>query len=94
MSRKRVRATVHGRVQRVAFREYTRREAERLGVSGWVENQFDGTVAVLSEGEDAQVDTLVAWLSIGSPYAHVTRVEWHEEEPQGECGPFSIRFSS
>jgi acylphosphatase len=59
-----------------------------------VENQFDGTVAVLSEGEDAQVDTLVAWLSIGSPYAQVTRVEWHEEEPQGECGPFSIRFSS
>ena len=93
MSRKRVRATVHGRVQGVAFREYTRREAERLGVSGWVENQSDGTVMVVCEGEDTRVDALVAWLSIGSPHALVQRVEWHEEEPKGETGSFAIRIS-
>jgi len=94
MSRKRVRATVHGRVQGVAFREYTRREAARLGVSGWVQNQHDGTVAVLCEGEAARVDALVAWLSVGSPYAFVTRVDWNEEEPLGETGPLVIRYSS
>jgi len=94
MSRKRVEAIVHGRVQGVAFREYTRREAERLGVSGWVKNQLDGTVAVLCEGEEAQVDALMAWLSIGSPYARVTQVDRFEEEPQGETGPFAVRFSS
>jgi acylphosphatase len=94
MGQKRVRATVHGRVQGVAFREYTRREAERLGVFGWVKNQLDGTVAVLCEGEDVQVDALVGWLSTGSPYALVTRVERQEEEAQGERGPFTIRFSS
>jgi len=92
MSRKRVRATVHGRVQGVAFREYTRREAARLGVSGWVQNQLDGTVLVLCEGEEAQVDTLVAWLSVGSPYALVTRVDCRDEEPQGETGPLVIRY--
>jgi acylphosphatase len=94
MTRKRVRATVHGRVQGVAFRQYTRREAERLGVSGWVKNQSDGTVAVVCEGEDSIVDALVAWLSIGSPHALVQRVECHEEEPQGEAGSFTIRISS
>ena len=94
MSRKRVRAMVHGRVQRVAFRECTRQEAARLGVSGWVCNQPDGTVAVCCEGEETQVDALVAWLSVGSPYAIVTRVDWNEEEPQGETGPFVIRYSS
>lgn len=93
MSRKRVRATVHGRVQGVAFREYTRREAARLGVSGWVQNQVDGTVLVLCEGEEAQVDALVAWLAKGSPYAVVTRVDWREEEPQGETGPLVIRYA-
>lgn len=92
MNRKRIRATVYGRVQRVAFREYTRQEAARLGVSGWVKNQADGTVAVLCEGEVAQVDALVAWLSIGSPYAIVSRVECFEEEPQGETGPLVIRY--
>lgn len=94
MSRKRVRAIVHGRVQRVAFREYTRRQAAQLGVSGWVSNQADGTVLVLCEGEAAQVDALVAWLSIGSPYAVVTQVDWHDEEPQGETGPLTIRYAS
>lgn len=94
MSRKRVGATVHGRVQGVVFREYTRQEAERLGVSGWVKNQSDGTVVVVCEGEDTSVDALVAWLSIGSPHALVQRVEWHEEEPQGETGSFAIRISS
>ena len=93
-SRKRVHATVHGRVQGVAFREYTRREAERLGVSGWVKNQRDGTVAVLCEGEKNQIGALVAWLSKGSPYALVTGVDWHEEEPQGETGPFVLRYCS
>lgn len=93
MSRKRVVATVHGRVQGVAFREYTRQEAERLGVSGWVKNQSNDTVVVVCEGDGARVDALVAWLSIGSPHALVQRVEWHEEEPQGETGSFVIRIS-
>lgn len=92
MSQKRIRATVHGRVQRVAFREFTRQEAARLGVSGWVKNQVDGTVAVVCEGEAAQVDALVAWLSVGSPYAIVSRVECEEEEPQGDTGPLVIRY--
>ncbi|NLX17880.1 MAG: acylphosphatase [Desulfobulbus sp.] len=92
MNRKRVSAVVHGRVQRVAFREYTMREANLLGLSGWVMNQADGTVAVLCEGEAARVDALVSWLSVGSPFAIVSRVECIEEEPQGEDGAFVIRY--
>lgn len=92
MTRKRIRATVHGRVQRVAFREYTRQQAEHLGVSGWVQNQADGTVVVLCEGEAAQVEALVAWLSVGSPYALVEQVSVSEELPQGATGPLVIRY--
>ena len=94
MSRKRVRATVRGRVQGVAFREYTRRQAVRLGLSGTVQNQPDGSVVVLCEGNAAAVDELVAWFAVGSPYAKVTGVDHREEEPQGETGPFVIRFLS
>lgn len=94
MKRKRVHAIVRGRVQGVAFREYTRREAERLGVSGWVRNRSDGTVEVVCEGDAASVDELVAWLATGSPYALVTHVTLNEDGPQGETAPFAIRFSS
>lgn len=92
MERKRIRARVHGRVQRVAFREYTRREATQLGLSGWVRNRDDGTVEVLVEGPPERVDRLLSWLTIGSPLAQVTGVDYSEEYPQNETGPFVLRF--
>lgn len=50
--------------QRVAFRD-TRREAERLGLSGWVRNLPDGTVEVVFEGAPEKVDLLLSWLAVG-----------------------------
>lgn len=91
MSQKRIHARVHGRVQGVAFREYTRREATRLGLSGWVRNLPDGTVEVMFEGAAVGTEALLAWLATGSPFSHVTRVEHNEEPPRGEAGPFFIR---
>ena len=40
----RVDITVRGRVQGVAFRWYTVRQAQGLGLVGWVRNQPDGSV--------------------------------------------------
>lgn len=92
MSCKRIRARVHGRVQGVAFREYTRREAARLGLSGWVRNLPDGAVETVFEGPAGQVEALRAWLGTGSPHARVERVDAVEEEPLGETGAFIIQF--
>jgi len=87
-----MRARVHGRVQRVAFREYTRRAATDLQLHGWVRNCADGTVEVLAEGQAEQVDQLLSWLHVGSPFSLVTKVDYNEESPQGIIGPFEIRF--
>lgn len=87
-----IRAKVHGRVQRVGFREYTRRAAMDLHLHGWVGNCPDGTVDVLAEGEAAQIDALLSWLHEGSPFSQVTRVDYNEESPLGITGPFEIRF--
>jgi acylphosphatase len=91
MDHKRVYARVSGKVQGVAFREYTRREAARLGLSGWVGNLPDGTVEVMFEGPEEQTAVLLAWLASGSPFAVVTRIESYEETLLGETGPFIIR---
>ena len=48
----RVRAVVAGRVQGVWFRESCRREAERLGVTGWVRNRADGSVEIEAQGPE------------------------------------------
>ncbi len=91
---KRVYARVYGRqgAGRVAFREYTRREVARLGLSGWVGNLPDGTVGVMFEGAEAHTGVLLSWLTTGSPFSVVTKVESNEEPPSGEkTSPFLIR---
>ena len=80
------RFTVHGRVQGVFFRDSTRREAERLGLSGHAINQPDGTVEVLAAGPVHALDELERWLHKGPPMARVTRVDVvsaADEKPSG-----------
>lgn len=67
--------TVHGRVQGVWFRESTRREALRLGISGHAINLPDGNVEVLAVGSRAALLELERWLHVGPPVARVTRVD-------------------
>lgn len=87
----RMTATVHGRVQGVGFRAFTQEEATRLGLVGWVANQWDGSVLVVAEGPDAALQRLVDWLHRGSPAAHVERVDvtWHAAE--GGLRGFAVR---
>ena len=83
---------VHGRVQGVAFRHYTRLRAHELGVTGWVKNLPDGSVAGVLEGEKTAVLALVDLLHDGPPAAYVERVETRREEYGGEYGDFRIVF--
>ncbi len=91
---KRIHAYVYGRVQGVAFREYTRREATALGLKGWVRNRTNGSVETVAEGRAFQVELFVKWLGTGSPYAEVRKVECLEEHYTSEETSFHIRFSS
>lgn len=67
--------TVHGRVQGVWFRDSTRREAERLSITGYAINLPDGNVEVLAWGTPESLRELEAWLQQGPPLARVSRVE-------------------
>ena len=65
---------VSGRVQGVWFRESTRREAQRLGLTGYAKNLPDGRVEVLGCGDPGALDQLEAWLHQGPPMAEVSQV--------------------
>ena len=56
------------------------REAERLGVTGWVRNRRDGTVEAVVAGGAAAVTEIVQWAHRGPPAAQVTRVVVAEED--------------
>lgn len=68
-------ATVHGRVQGVSFRWYTREQADRLGLVGWIRNQADGTVRLEVQGPADAVEALLEWVGHGPPAAHVSGVD-------------------
>lgn len=86
---KSVRIRISGRVQGVMFRDSCRREADRLGVTGWARNDPDGAVSVAAEGRPAAVDALVAWCRTGPPGARVEGVDVVATEPSGS-GRFEV----
>ncbi len=90
--RQQVRAVVHGRVQGVNFRQYTVREAYRLGVQGWVRNRADNTVEVFAEGTREQLEQLIAFLQLGSPQSQVSHVNAVWSAAQGDVRGFDVRY--
>jgi len=90
---KRVHIIVSGRVQGVFFRAETESAAKALRLAGWVRNLEDGSVEVLIEGEDTQVDKMIAWCRTGPPAARVDRVDVIEEPYKGNLGSFRISYS-
>ena len=89
----RLHAIVSGIVQGVNFRYYTTRQAESLGVTGWVANRWDGAVEVVAEGPRADLQALLDWLGHGPPSATVTGVQAEWEQATGEYTAFRVRYS-
>ncbi|MGW8161841.1 MAG: acylphosphatase [Desulfobulbales bacterium] len=89
---RRVHVIVKGRVQGVFFRAYTKDEAVRLGLSGWVRNRPDGSVEAVVEGENDAVAKMVQWFNQGSPHAFVEKVHMTEEPPVSETDSFEIHY--
>ncbi|MGC8780549.1 MAG: acylphosphatase [Anaerolineae bacterium] len=86
-----MRVIVRGHVQGVGFRAGCARQANALGVVGWVRNLWDGSVEALFEGDAAAVDRMIAWCWRGPAMAEVTDVEV-TDAPEGPAPHFfSIR---
>ncbi|KAI9725573.1 MAG: hypothetical protein M1828_003061 [Chrysothrix sp. TS-e1954] len=78
---------VEGKVQGVFFRSFTAEKATDLKLTGFVQNQSDGTVAGEAQGEPSKIKELVQHLNKGPSQAEVNKVEQHEVDPkQDETG--------
>jgi acylphosphatase len=84
------RVLIHGKVQGVFFRDTTRRKAKSRGVAGWVDNRSDGSVEALFEGDEDDVEAMIAFCRQGPRGAEVDGVEVSEEQPEGLSG-FEVR---
>lgn len=85
-----VEARITGRVQGVWFRAWTRDEALRLGLSGWVRNEPDGSVRALFAGPRQHVEAMLARCREGPPMARVEAVQTTPAHPETAPADFRI----
>ena len=88
----RLHAIVSGRVQGVGFRYFTQREADALGLAGWVANRADRSVEVVAEGPRDTLDRLLLALRRGPTSSHVTAVQHDFLPATREFDAFSIEL--
>ena len=81
---------VHGEVQGVGFRYFLMREAQRLGLRGWVRNRDDGTVEFVAEGTRADLERLKQAAEQGPRMARVERVEGLWSPAAGNLDGFDL----
>jgi acylphosphatase len=75
---------VAGLVQGVGFRAFTKKQAQVLGVQGWVRNLADGRVEALLSGNQTQIDAMIKALGEGPSFARVDKLERRMVENFGE----------
>lgn len=80
MARVARRVRVAGQVQGVFFRAWTREQAERLDVFGWIRNCPDGSVEAHIEGPEDRVEQVIQLLRRGPSGARVDDLQISEAE--------------
>ncbi|MCK8670578.1 acylphosphatase [Rhodococcus sp. HM1] len=90
-SAERLTAWVHGRVQGVGFRWFTRARALELGLVGHATNHPDGRVLVIAEGPRPALEHLLAWLRSEQTPGEVRLVVESWEPARGDLTGFVER---
>lgn len=66
-----------GSVQGVGFRYRAQYAANGLRVTGWVKNEWDGSVSMEAQGSEEQINEMLKLINQGS-YIKIDRIEYHE----------------
>jgi len=90
-TQERLSARITGRVQGVGFRNFTQTRARRLGLTGWVRNESDGSVRLEAEGPREALEDLLEAVHEGPRTALVEGVDANWTDATDEFGTFRVR---
>jgi acylphosphatase len=73
---------IFGNVQGVGFRLFIARKARELGIFGFVENNSDGSVEIVGEGEENNLKELIKHLQFGPGEIEKVTTQWQRFEDE------------
>jgi len=79
-----------GRVQGVFFRAFTKENADRLGINGWVRNLPDGRVEAVFQGDSRIIQKMLRVMKEKHPFAIVKSIRIEDFPDDVEFEDFSI----
>ena len=82
---------VYGRVQGVGFRYFVCSAAKTYKISGYVENEYDGSVLIEAEGEKIYLEAFLDWIRQGDRYIDVRKMDISDLPVSGKKG-FTVRY--
>jgi len=88
---KRAEILVNGLVQGVGFRYFVMREAQNLGLKGFVKNLYTGEVLTMVEGDKVLIEDLFKKIKIGPSHASVRNANINWDGTKNEFTHFEIR---
>lgn len=77
--------TFTGYVQGVGFRYRARHAANLYGCTGWVRNEWDGSVTMEIQGEDENIDRVIKAIQAGR-YVEIERMDSRQIPLEDERG--------
>jgi len=87
----RIEATVTGDVQRVGYRYVVQDAARRCRIAGYVQNMPDGTVKIIAEATDENIQKFIESIKITDPPIRVEDIKISKTKQTGEFQFFMIK---
>jgi tRNA pseudouridine55 synthase len=84
-------AKIYGKVQGVGYRYFTEKIAKNLNILGYVKNLEDGTVEVVAQGKEEDLQKFIEQLKIGPFLAKVEKIDIIFKKPKDIYLYFEIR---
>jgi len=86
-------ASFDGRVQGVGFRFTTVEIARNYPVTGYVQNMMDGSLRLVVEGSEADINRFMVAIRSSHVFRYVTRENLDWQDPRGDMSTFEVRYA-
>ncbi|MBN1991653.1 MAG: acylphosphatase [Anaerolineae bacterium] len=87
----RARILIEGRLQALNFRYNTQQQAKKLGLAGFVRTLSDGRIEIEVQGDEANVETMLAWCQEEPQSSQIRSIFYRYDEPSERYSGFNVR---